>query len=501
MVCATGAEVVAAARPRLAGTGAGREVGLGAEEAVSGFLLPNGARPPIGFVVLVVVVVDVEGDSTSYSFSRVYSWSFVGFEMEVSSPPSAVEDVTGAGVVVPLVGIVGFENRLKFSGLPLVVGRDVVVPVAVGVESLLLRRNLFPPPPYLLLGDSVVELVVDTVEEEPPSVYSYSVSVYSDTAGEDNKVGVTVDVCVAVGLIADDDARPLPPGTNLELELAPLRTPPSEDVALIPPGTEVRLLPPPATEEPRGAKVLLLLEKLPPLEPVPPLALDGEIEADDAEAAEFDLSKRDFPPTTGFVKRPFPRDLDAGKAGVGVVVPSAFTLLESPPGFWKRLFAWKPPLLRTEVDGDDDDDASSVLEATITGVEVRFLGVKPEGRLLLANGVMVGATFELPVKERREEDALLPDPNRGRGGTIPNFLVVTSSDEDLSFSVVVVTASSSSSLFWLLLDSVTELSTSTNTVFETRPSSVFVGLMINRDVDSITCAYCPSTKVPRMEDV
>jgi hypothetical protein len=113
-------------------------------------------------------------------------------EEEESVPLLSVVEEEEVGVV-PLVGIVGLENRLKLRGLPLVViGLDVVLcaeELPDGVDNCWLSLNLLePPPPNLgFFGASVVELV------EEPFSYSYSPSSYSSGEREEEEdcVGVT----------------------------------------------------------------------------------------------------------------------------------------------------------------------------------------------------------------------------------------------------------------------------------------------------------------------
>ncbi len=179
VVCATaGGLVVTACRLRDADEAdEGREVGRGVIFSITR-LLPKAARDG-----LVVVVVEEDGD-ISDSYSSSYS---TGFKLdELISPPSSLEG-DGAGVVAR-VGMVGFENRLKFKGLPRVVGLGVVVAApdpAAGVDNFELSRNLLLPPLKRVepLGLSVV-VVGDAVDEEdPPFSYSYSsLSEYSDVA-------------------------------------------------------------------------------------------------------------------------------------------------------------------------------------------------------------------------------------------------------------------------------------------------------------------------------
>lgn len=205
-------------------------------------------------------------------------------------------------------------------------------------------------------------------------------------------MGLTVDATVAVGAIDVAPPRPRPPGTKRTL---PNPFVPGIDEALAGTPTEADLLlPAPPTDEPRGAKELLPRAPGEEPEPPPPTELGLMEAAAAAAAAADDFSNRDFPPTTGFVNLPFPRLLDAGRAGVGVVVPSALALLESPPGFWKRRLLLVNPLGGTEEEEEDEEPLPPSSVTALDGrivAEVRFLGENPEGRLLLAKGVMAGA--------------------------------------------------------------------------------------------------------------
>lgn len=142
------------------------DTGLAVGRVTIGFLPPN---PGLNGLLVVGVV---DEDTSSYSYSSVVEEG--SLEEEDDSVEDEEEDSPDG--VVPRVGIVGFENLLKLSGLPLVmfglgvVLREELADPAVGVESLGLRRKRFEPPPYLLVvrGASVVAC------EEGPSTYSSS---------------------------------------------------------------------------------------------------------------------------------------------------------------------------------------------------------------------------------------------------------------------------------------------------------------------------------------
>lgn len=411
--------------------------------------------PKPGLVGLPVVVVDEEEVSLTSSYSSSYSSPFKALSLSAGLELEEEDSEEEAGVV-PLVGKVGLENLPRRLGAPRVVlGLGVVLfeSPAEGVANLGLSRNRFEPPLNLvgvLTGAGVV------LEEEAVS-YSYSTSYSSSSV--DNFVGSTTAVLdwVADGFITaeEEDARPL--GLNLELELAPVPLNPELEEPLAG-GTNAAEddlpLPPPATEEPRGANELLPLAPGDDPPDPEPLALVGVIEAPDGPAV-LDDENLDLTPTAGLENLDPPRVLLAGSAGVGVVVPSPTGLsLEESPGFWNLLRDWKPLLEFEEGVAVTVGVTSSVL-VTVIALEGRLLGWNPTaGRLLEANGVILGVNvFETPVNESRLPFRFLFCPNLFEDWSKIPFLGVvfssTTSSSSCSFELelellLVVVVSSSS---------------------------------------------------------